>query len=67
MPTVVKCNICSDPYNFYSHTTADQSACPQCKLLANKKDKDNNTAKGDLLKEKFKEAKRDAVARGYIP
>lgn len=30
MNGTVKCPICGKPYKWYSHTTADQSACPKC-------------------------------------
>lgn len=30
----VKCGICGDPYVFYSHSAADQSACFNCRFEA---------------------------------
>ena len=30
MNGTVKCPICGKPYKWYSHTVADQSACPKC-------------------------------------
>lgn len=30
MERTVKCRICGEPYKFYAHSAADQSACPQC-------------------------------------
>lgn len=33
----VKCPICGEPYKTYSHTVADQSACPDCVNKAEKK------------------------------
>ena len=30
MKGTVKCPICGKPYKWYSHTVADQSACPKC-------------------------------------
>jgi hypothetical protein len=30
MEQTVKCPICGEPYKVYSHTVADQSACPKC-------------------------------------
>jgi len=26
----VRCPICGEPYKFYAHSAADQSACPRC-------------------------------------
>lgn len=37
MEQTVKCMICGEPYKFYSHSAADQSACPQCVAKAAKK------------------------------
>lgn len=30
MNGTVKCPICGRPYKWYSHTVADQTACPKC-------------------------------------
>lgn len=30
----IKCPICGDPYNTYSHYAGNQSACPSCKSQA---------------------------------
>ena len=30
MNGTLKCPICGEPYKWYSHTVADQSACPKC-------------------------------------
>jgi len=30
MNGTVKCPICGKPYKWYSHTVADQTACPDC-------------------------------------
>ena len=30
MEQTIKCRICGNPYKVYSHTVADQSACPRC-------------------------------------
>jgi endogenous inhibitor of DNA gyrase (YacG/DUF329 family) len=35
-----KCPICGEPYQWYSHTVADQSACPKCVRKAAKPLKD---------------------------
>ncbi len=37
MEQTVKCPICGEPYKIYSHTTADQSACPDCVAKAERK------------------------------
>jgi len=37
MEQTVKCPICGDPYKVYSHTVADQSACPDCVRKAESK------------------------------
>ncbi len=36
MEQTVKCPICGKPYKVYSHTSADQSACPACQREARK-------------------------------
>jgi endogenous inhibitor of DNA gyrase (YacG/DUF329 family) len=36
--TTVKCPICGEPYKIYMHTTADQSACPDCVRKAEEKE-----------------------------
>lgn len=30
MEQTIKCKICGKQYKVYSHTVADQSACPEC-------------------------------------
>jgi len=30
MQGTIKCPICGKPYKWYSMTTADQTACPEC-------------------------------------
>lgn len=30
MNGTLKCPVCGEPYKWYSHTVADQSACPAC-------------------------------------
>lgn len=30
MEATMKCPICGEPYKTYSHTVADQTACPKC-------------------------------------
>lgn len=37
MQGTVKCPICGRPYKWYSHTVADQSACPDCVREANRR------------------------------
>lgn len=36
MNGTAKCPICGKPYKWYSHTVADQSACPSCVAEAEK-------------------------------
>jgi hypothetical protein len=36
MQQTLKCKICGEPYIFYAHSAADQSACPKCVAKAKK-------------------------------
>ena len=42
MERTIKCPICSEPYKFYSHSAADQSACPDCVRKAEAKIRKNS-------------------------
>ncbi|MBP7966649.1 hypothetical protein KAZ66_00015 [Candidatus Woesebacteria bacterium] len=49
MERTIKCPICNEPYKFYSHSAADQSACHDCVAKAEAKmRKRNNTNTGDF-------------------
>ncbi len=45
----VRCPICGQPYKVYSHTTADQSACPVCVHKAERLSKPKWVPSGGFL------------------
>jgi endogenous inhibitor of DNA gyrase (YacG/DUF329 family) len=53
MEQTIKCPICGNPYKTYSHTVADQSACPSCVRKVERKFDEEQAKKIEKIRKNY--------------